>query len=127
MPTQVRTVLVPDLELAHRLHGLEEFLLGFAGAEPGDVDGVPEPIASDTALDAVRRMWRAVTPSQHDGRGNAGRLLTPHGHGHGRRPWPGSADWALSRGWPSDGEVVGVVEEVYEQPIPYAVGRAGWR
>jgi len=100
MPTQVRTVLVPDLEhdleLAHRLHGLEEFLLGFAGAEPDDVDGVPEPIASDTALEAVRRMWQAVTPSQHDGRGNAGRLLAPDGHG--RRPWPGSADWALSRG-----------------------------
>lgn len=42
-----RTVLVPDLEpdLAQRLCGLEEFLLGFAGAEPDDVDGVPEPVA----------------------------------------------------------------------------------
>lgn len=46
MPTLVRTVLVPDLgyELAQRLGGLEEFLLGFAGAEPDDFDGVPEPI-----------------------------------------------------------------------------------
>lgn len=81
MPTRVRTVLVPDLEhdLAQRLYGLEEFLLGFAGAEPDDFDGVPEPIAGDTALEAVRRLWQSIKPSQHDGRENGGRLLAPDG------------------------------------------------
>jgi len=43
MPTPVQTVLVPDLEheLAQRLRGLEEFLLGFAGAEPDDSTACP--------------------------------------------------------------------------------------
>jgi hypothetical protein len=81
MPTPVRTVLVPDLEqeLARRFGGLEDFLLVFAGAEPDDFDGVPEPIAGDTALEAVRRLWQAIKPSQHDGRGTGGRLLGPDG------------------------------------------------
>lgn len=81
MPAPVRTVLVPDLEhdLAQRFRGLEEFLLVFAGAEPDDFDGVPEPIAGDTALEAVRRLWQSIKPSQHDDRGHGGRLLAPDG------------------------------------------------
>jgi hypothetical protein len=74
--TPTRTVLVPDLddELLATLGQLEELLLML----PGHEDDNPEPFADDEALDAVRRIWAALKPTQRAG-DDAGRLLAPDG------------------------------------------------
>jgi hypothetical protein len=77
--------LIPDLdeELTAALGHAEELLLSFAvweDEEPGTV--LPAPLAGRVALEAVRRLWDAVAPTQ-GGRaveaGRTGRMLAPDG------------------------------------------------
>jgi hypothetical protein len=84
MSTQPR-VLVPDLddELVHALHQLEELLLTLAAWErdPDEPARLPEPLAGEVALAAVRAVWAGVRPTQSVGDRPAypGRLLGPDG------------------------------------------------
>jgi hypothetical protein len=84
MSTQPR-VLVPDLddELVHALHQLEELLLTLAAweSDPDEPARLPEPLAGEVALAAVRAVWAGVRPTQSVGDHPAypGRLLGPDG------------------------------------------------
>lgn len=78
-----RVVLVPDLgeELARAVGELERLLLVLRAAESVGSE-LPGPLADGTALTALRRLWRAVGPTQ--GRRAAasrlaGRLYAPGG------------------------------------------------
>ncbi|NUP00891.1 MAG: hypothetical protein HOW59_23515, partial [Nonomuraea sp.] len=60
-----RVVLVPDLgeDLARAVGELERLLLVLRAAESvGSV--LPGPLADGVALTALRRLWRAVVPTQ---------------------------------------------------------------
>jgi hypothetical protein len=84
MSTQPR-VLIPDLddELVHALHQLEELLLTLAGweSDPDEPARLPEPLAGEVALAALRAVWAGVRPTQSVGDRPAypGRLLGPDG------------------------------------------------
>jgi hypothetical protein len=80
-----RTILLPDLDndLTAALTHVEELFLTFAAWEEEDPElALPAPLAGDVALEAVRRLWGQVAPSQ--GRraveaGLTGRQLAPDG------------------------------------------------
>jgi hypothetical protein len=80
---EVRTVLVPDLddELLATLGQLEELLLLLSGADLDDeLREVPEPIAGDEAVDAVRRLGDVLRPTQRPPKEyTSGRLLGADG------------------------------------------------
>jgi hypothetical protein len=69
-----RAVLVPDLGegLVHALDELEKLLLTLQAAEDSGAM-LPGALANGTALTAVRRLWRAIAPTQ-GARAAAGRL-----------------------------------------------------
>jgi hypothetical protein len=77
--------LVPDLddELIAALGWIEELLLGVAAWEQDDRDLVwPEALAGGLALEAVRRIWDRVAPTQGmraADSGCTGRLFAPDG------------------------------------------------
>jgi hypothetical protein len=79
------TRLVPDLddELTVALASVEELLLTLAAWEDQDPGlGLPTPLAGQAALQATRRLWAALAPTQGDRAlqgGRAGRLLGPGG------------------------------------------------
>ena len=79
------TRLVPDLddELTVALASVEELLLTLAAWEDEDPGlGLPPPLAGQAALQATRRLWTALTPTQGDRAlqaGHTGRLLGPGG------------------------------------------------
>jgi hypothetical protein len=79
----VRTVLVPDLddELLATLRQVEELLLLLSGDDLDDeLRDVPEPIAHDQALNAVRRLWDALRPTRRPADApRSGQLLAPDG------------------------------------------------
>ncbi|NUW31457.1 hypothetical protein HTZ77_08470 [Nonomuraea sp. SMC257] len=60
-----RAVLVPDLgdDLAVAVGALERLLLALRAAEE-DGAALPPPLAGGAALTALRRLWRAVAPTQ---------------------------------------------------------------
>ncbi|WP_431899501.1 hypothetical protein [Nonomuraea sp. bgisy101] len=60
-----RVVLVPDLgeNLARAMEELEDLLLILQGAEDEGA-ALPSPLAGGAALAALRRLWRAVAPTQ---------------------------------------------------------------
>ncbi|MET9343286.1 hypothetical protein [Nonomuraea sp. NPDC003804] len=78
-----RAVLVPDLgeDLARAIGELEELLLNLRAAEDGGAV-LPSPLAHGAALAALRRLWRAVAPTQGRRAVRArlgGRLYAPGG------------------------------------------------
>jgi hypothetical protein len=60
-----RAVLVPDLgeDLARAVDELEKLLLTLKAAEDAGAR-LPDPLANGSALTALRRLWRALAPSQ---------------------------------------------------------------
>lgn len=60
-----RAVLVPDLgeDLAHAVEELERLLLTLDAAEEAGA-ALPGPLANGSALASLRRLWRALAPSQ---------------------------------------------------------------
>ncbi|GAA3199341.1 hypothetical protein [Nonomuraea roseoviolacea] len=78
-----RAVLVPDLgdDLAVAIGALERLFLALRAAEE-DGAALAPPLAGGAALAALRRLWRAVAPTQgRQGPPPAGRL-----YAHGGRP-----------------------------------------
>ncbi|MEV0203094.1 hypothetical protein [Nonomuraea sp. NPDC050691] len=75
-----RAVLVPDLgdDLAVAIGALERLLLALRAAEENGA-ALPPPLAGGAALAALRRLWRAVAPTQ--GRHGRERPM-PAGEGH---------------------------------------------
>ncbi|MEU7895657.1 hypothetical protein AB0B45_22735 [Nonomuraea sp. NPDC049152] len=78
-----RVVLVPDLgeDLAHAMEELEGLLRVLRAAED-DGAVLPAPLAGGAALAALRRLWRAVAPTQGRRAAEswlAGRLYGPGG------------------------------------------------
>jgi hypothetical protein len=79
------TRLVPDLEdeLTAALASMEESLLTLAAWEDQDPGlRLPPPLAGQAALQATRRLWAALAPTQGDRAlqaGRTGRLLGPDG------------------------------------------------
>jgi hypothetical protein len=79
------TRLVPDLddELTVALASVEELLLTLAAWEDEDAGlGLPPPLAGRAALQATRRLWAALAPTQGERAlqaGRTGRLLGPGG------------------------------------------------
>jgi hypothetical protein len=82
---EVRAVLVPDLddELTHALTSIEELLLEVGAWEAEDPDySWPAPLGGGRALEAVRRIWDAVAPTQGQravAAGRTARILGPDG------------------------------------------------
>lgn len=82
---EVRAVLIPDLddELTASLTRVEELLLEVAAWEDEDPETLwPPPLAGSAALEAVRRIYDAVAPTQGErarAAGCAGRVLGPDG------------------------------------------------
>lgn len=82
---QDRAVLIPDLddELTASLTQVEELLLEVAAWEDEDPEALwPPPLAGSAALEALRRIWDAVVPTQGErarAAGRAGRILGPDG------------------------------------------------
>jgi hypothetical protein len=84
-PAGKRTVLVPDLdgEPLATLVQLEELLLMLPDDNEEDPVELPEPVAGDQALEAVRRLWDALRPTQQSPGSRPGRRLGPDGkHEH---------------------------------------------
>jgi hypothetical protein len=85
MDGTVTARLLPDLddELTAVLTHVEELLLEVAAWEEDDPDTVwPPPLACGQALEAVRRIWEEVAPTQGERSakaGRTGRLLAPDG------------------------------------------------
>jgi hypothetical protein len=79
-----RAVLVPDLgeELARAVEELERLLLSLLAAEATGAT-LPGPLANGTALTALRRLWRALAPTQ--GRRAAAARLAGRLYAPGRR------------------------------------------
>ncbi|HEX4813513.1 MAG TPA: hypothetical protein VFV66_12265 [Nonomuraea sp.] len=78
-----RAVLVPDLgeELARAVEELEGLLLRLRAAEDAG-ERLPGPLADGVALLALRRLWRALAPSQGSRAAAArlaGRIYAPGG------------------------------------------------
>lgn len=77
--------LLPDLDdrLTTALNQVEELLLEVAAGEEDDPAAAwPAPLAGGRALQAVRRIWDAVAPTQGERAAKAGltgRLLAPDG------------------------------------------------
>lgn len=77
--------LIPDLdsELTTALGHIEELLLEVAAWEDEDPDTTwPAPLAGQAALQAVRRIWDAVAPTQGEralAAGRTARILAPDG------------------------------------------------
>jgi hypothetical protein len=80
-----RARLVPDLddELTTSLSQIEELLLEVAAWEDEDPETLwPPPLAGSAALDALRRIWDAIAPTQGEravSAGRTGRILGPDG------------------------------------------------
>ncbi|MFI7455440.1 hypothetical protein ACIBQX_48835 [Nonomuraea sp. NPDC049714] len=87
MTSTLRTVLLPDLDidLTHAMTELEELLLTYGGwEEDGGVEAgeLPAPLAAGAALNALRRVWDAIAPTQGERAtkaGRTGRLLASDG------------------------------------------------
>ena len=85
MDGTVTARLLPDLddELTAALTHVEELLLEVAAWEEDDPGAAwPPPLACGQALEAVRRTWDAVAPTQGEraaAAGRTGRLLAPDG------------------------------------------------
>ncbi|MCK2213271.1 hypothetical protein MF672_005595 [Actinomadura sp. ATCC 31491] len=79
-----RAVLVPDLgeDLARAVEELETLLLTLRAAEEAG-HTLPGSLANGTALTALRRLWRALAPTQ--GRRAAAARLAGRLYGPGRR------------------------------------------
>ncbi|MGP3957355.1 hypothetical protein ACTWPT_15245 [Nonomuraea sp. 3N208] len=78
-----RVALVPDLgeDLARAIEELERLLLTLQAAEDAGAT-LPGPLANGTALTALRRLWRALAPTQGQRAAAArmaGRLYAPGG------------------------------------------------
>lgn len=86
--SRTRQVLLPDLddEITHVLTAIEETLLAIGGYEDecaaeGANPGLAAPLAAGTALQAVRRLWDVLAPSQGDRarKASLGRVYAPDG------------------------------------------------
>ncbi|MEV0149963.1 MULTISPECIES: hypothetical protein [unclassified Nonomuraea] len=80
-----RRVLLPDLDddHTHAMTQLEELLLGLPDEDDVEPGELPAPLADDTALEALRRLWDAIAPTQGQraiAAGLTGRLVAADGY-----------------------------------------------